>query len=138
MEQFFSLGYLTREQLRELYRDACKVGKLLIEYDRPDREGHYEMPLPEAMILDNIAPGDDNYLVYHLSFEDFPDATTVAFPLRGQLFMTAYIDFDNALPGRFAEKYGLDEWWQMEGDQRKYYPFSEFHRVLSMNGSAVN
>jgi hypothetical protein len=43
MERFFPLKHLTVEQLRDLYRDACKVGKLLIEYDKPGMEGHYEI-----------------------------------------------------------------------------------------------
>ena len=81
MERFFPLNHLTVEQLRDLYRDACQVGKLLVEYDQPGIEGHYEVNLPEDEILKNISGESQNYLVFHEDFEEEPDATTVAFPL---------------------------------------------------------
>jgi UDP-N-acetylmuramoylalanine-D-glutamate ligase len=83
----------------------------------------------------DIGPGERNHLVFHDNFEDFPDATTVVFKLQGQLYMTAYIDIDNALLDRFVKKYGLDDWWQMEGDTRQHYPFSEFYTTGAGNGT---
>ncbi len=132
MERFFSLSHLTAEQLRSLYLDAVKVGKLLIEYDRPREEGHYDITLPEDMILDNIAAGDDNCFVFHENHEDFPDAVMVGFPLKNHPYTTAYIDIDNVWLPVFAEKYGLAEWWQEEDGQRKYYPFSRFYTLEPM------
>lgn len=138
MERFFSLAHLTVDQLHELYRDACKVGKLLVEYDKPREEGYYEIPLPEDVILGNIGTGNHNHLVFHEDFDDFPDATTVVFPLAGHLFMTAYIDIDNTRLDWFVKKYGLDEWWQMEGEERKYYPFSKFYTLELMKRRDLN
>jgi hypothetical protein len=135
MERFFTLSHLTREQLHELYREAIRVGELLIEYDRPGEKGHCELPLPEDAILGYIAPGEENHLVYHRDFDDFPDATTLVFPLAGQLFLTAYIDLDNSLLDGLVAKYGLTEWWQMEGDERKRYPFAEFYTTPRGSGT---
>jgi len=135
MERFFSLEHLTVERLRDLCRDALRVGKLVVEYDRPMEEGHYEMTLPEETILANICVGNRNHLVYQENLEGFPDATTVSFPLAGQLYMTAYIDIDNSLLGGLVEKYGLDEWWQMEGAEKRHYPFSEFYTTGPKDGT---
>ncbi len=124
MERFFSLSHLTLEQLRNLYLDARRVGTMLVEYDKPREEGHFELNLPETVILDNIAAGNENYIVFHEDFEDWPDATTIAFPLKNHPYTTAYIDLDNTVLTRFAEKYDLAEWWQMEGSrgQRQILP----------------
>lgn len=132
MERFFPLGHLTTEQLRDLYRDVCQVGKLLVEYDQPGIEGHYEVNLPEDEILKNISGESQNYLVFHEDFEDCPDATTVAFPLSDHPFTTAYVDIGNARLDWFVEKYGLTEWWQMEGSERRHYPFSKFYVLEPM------
>ena len=78
MERFFPLKHLTVGQLRDLYRDACKVGKLLVEHDQPGVEGHYEINLPEDEILKNISDENQNYLVFHENFENKPDAIIVA------------------------------------------------------------
>ena len=139
MERFFSLAHLTVEQLRNLYLDAAEVGKLLVEYDKPREEGHYDVTaLPESEILAGIAVGDDNYIVFHEDFEDWPDATTVAFPLTNHPYTTAYIDLDNTFLDFFAEKYRLAEWWQMEGSRRKYYLFSRFYALEPMKRSDIN
>ncbi len=138
MERFFSLKHLTIEQLRNLYRDACKVGKLLVEYDQPGVEGHYEVNLPDDEILKNISGESQNYLVFHEDFEDFPDATMVAFPLPQHPFTTAYIDIDNDQLSWFAKKYGLVEWWQMEGSEQKYYSFSKFYTLEPMKRHNLN
>lgn len=138
MERFFPLNHLTAEQLRELYRDACKVGKLLVEYDQPGAEGHYEVNLPEGEILKNISGASQNYLVFHEDFEDEPDATTVAFPLSEHPFTTAYIDIDNARLDWFVEKYSLTQWWQMEGSERKQYPFAKFYTLEPMKRHNLN
>jgi hypothetical protein len=82
MERFFSLSHLTLEQLRNLYLDASRVGKPTVEYDKTRSiEESYEFSLPEDMILENIAAGDDNHLVFREDYDDFPDATTVVLPL---------------------------------------------------------
>lgn len=138
MERFFPLGHLTTEQLRDLYRDASKVGKLLVEYDQPGVEGHYEVNLPEDVILKNISGESQNYLVFHEDFEDEPDATTVAFPLSEHPFTTAYIDIDNARLDWFVKKYSLTEWWQMEGSERKQYPFAKFYMLEPMKRHLLN
>ncbi len=139
MERFFSLAHLTVEQLRSLYLDAVEVGKLLVEYDKPREEGHYDVSsLPEDVILAGIAAGDDNYIVFHEDFEDWPDATTVAFYLKNHPYTTAYIDLDNTLLTRFAEKYDLAEWSQMEGSHIMYYPFSRFYTLEPMKRGGVN
>ena len=127
MERFFSLKHLSRERLHELYREAVGVGTRLVEYDRPGVSGHYDVQLPEEDILRNIRPGDENYLVYHKGCEDFPDASSVVFPLAEHPYITVYVDFDNSLLDGFAAKYALGEWWQMEGDRQQTYPFSEFY-----------
>ena len=127
MERFFQLKYLTQEQLHDLYREAASVGTLLVEYDRPGEKGNYDVRLPEEDILRNIRPGDANYIVYHKDFGDFPDATTVVFPMAEHPYITVYVDFDNSLLDRFAAKYGLDEWRQREGDKDGVYPFADFH-----------
>jgi hypothetical protein len=123
LERFFPLKHLTIEQLHDLYRDACRVGKRIIEYDRPGEEGCYDIPLAEEVVLRNILPGEDNYLVFHENSEDFPDATIAVFPLKGRPFTTVYIDFDSSHLDWFAKKYGLTEWWQMEGDKEMHYPY---------------
>lgn len=138
MERFFPLNHLTVEQLRDLYRDAYQVGKLLVEYDQPGVEGHYEVNLPEDEILKNISGESQNYLVFHEDFEDEPDATTVAFSLSEHPFTTAYIDFDNARLDWFVKKYGLTEWWQMEGSERKHYPFAKFYTLEPMKRHLLN
>jgi hypothetical protein len=138
MERFFPLNHLTVEQLHDLYRDACKVGKLLVEYDQPGAEGHYEVNLPEDEILKNISSESQNYLVFHENFENEPDATTVAFPLSGHPFTTAYIDIDNARLDWFVKKYSLTEWWQMEGGERKYYPFAKFYTLEPIKRHLLN
>ncbi|MDR2886885.1 MAG: hypothetical protein LBV26_02610 [Bacteroidales bacterium] len=51
--------------------------------------------------------------------------------------MTAYIDIDNSLLDRFVEQYSLDQWWQMEGDTQKHYPFSEFYTTGAGSGTIV-
>ena len=127
MERFFSLKHLTGEQLRDLYREAVGVGTLLVEYDRPGDSGHYDVRLPEDDILQNIRPGEGNHIVYHKDSEDFPDAVTVVFPMVEHPFITVYVDFDNSLLDRFAAKYALAEWWQMEGDKQQAYPFAAFY-----------
>jgi hypothetical protein len=132
MERFFSLSHLTAEQLRSLYLDAVRVGRQVVEYDKPREEGYYELPLPEEMILENIAAAGGNYIVFHEDFEDFPDATSVVFPLANHPYTTVYVDFDNTLLDRFAEKYGLAQWRQREGDKDMYYPFSRFYTLEPM------
>ena len=132
MERFFSLNHLTVEQLRDLYRDACIVGKLLVEYDQPGVEGHYEVNLPEDEIMKNMGSEGYNYLVFHEDFEGYPDAVTVAFSMTGHPFTTAYIDMDSTRLDWFAKKYSLSQWWQMEGSERKHYPFSEFYTLEPM------
>ncbi len=138
MERFFPISHLTPEQLCNLYRDACEVGRRTIQYDKPLEQEYYEISLPDEVILKNIRGGNRSYIVFHRDFEDMPDATTVAFMLAEHPYTTAYINIDNSLLDYFAEKYGLNEWWQMEGDKRRHYPFSEFYRVMSMNRPAVN
>jgi hypothetical protein len=127
MERFFSLKHLTPKQLHDLYHDAVKVGKLLVEYDRPGESGHYDVRLPEEDILRNIRPGGENHLIFHKDHEDFPNATSVVFPMVEHPFITVYIDFDNSRLDWFADKYGLTEWWQMDGDKRQTYLFSDFY-----------
>ncbi len=138
MERFFSLSHLTLEQLRNLYLDARRVGTMLVEYDKPREEGHFELNLPETVILDNIAAGNENYIVFHEDFEDFPDKTSVVFPLAHHPYTTVYIDFNNALLKGFAEKYGLSQWRQREGDKDKYYPFSRFYTLEPMKSGKAN
>ena len=130
MELFFSLSHLTVEQLRDLYLDATRVGKLLVEYDKPHEDVYDLSFLPEDVILENIFICDDNYIVFHENFEDWPDATTIAFPLKNHPYTTAYIDLDNTVLTRFAEKYDLAEWWQMEG--------SRFYTLKPMKCSDIN
>ena len=138
MERFFPLKHLTVGQLRDLYRDACKVGKLLVEHDQPGVEGHYEINLPEDEILKNISDENQNYLVFHENFENEPDATIIAFSLSPHPFTTAYIDIDNARLDWFVKKYGLAEWWQMEGDERKHYPFTKFYTLEPVKRHNLN
>lgn len=138
MERFFPLNHLTVEQLRDLYRDACQVGKLLVEYDQPGIKGHYEVNLPEDEILKNISGENQNHLVFHEDFEGDPDATTIAFPLSEHPFTTAYIDIDNARLDWFVEKYDLTQWWQMEGSERKQYPFAKFYTLEPMKRHHLN
>ena len=138
MERFFPLKHLEVEQLCDLYRDACNVGKLLIEYDQPGMEEHYEITLSDDEILKNISVECQNHFVFHEDFEGFPDATTVAFPLSQHPFITAYIDIDNARLDWFVKKYGLVEWWQMEGSEQKYYPFSKFYTLEPMKRHNFN
>lgn len=131
MERFFTLKHLSRERLHDLYHEAVKVGTLLVEYDKPGEEGHYDVSLPEEDILANIRPGEHNYVAVHEKMEDLDDATVVTFPLVGHPHMTAYIDIDNSHIEGLAERYGLTEWWQMEAGERRYYPFSEFRTAPS-------
>lgn len=138
MERFFPLNHLTVEQLRDLYRDACQVGKQLVEYDQPGVEGHYEVNLPEDEILKNISGESQNYLVFHEDFEGDPDATTIAFPLLEHPFTTAYVDIDNNRLDWFVKKYNLSEWWQMEGSERKQYPFTRFYTLEPMKRHKLN
>ncbi|OJU36924.1 MAG: hypothetical protein BGN96_04285 [Bacteroidales bacterium 45-6] len=138
MERFFPLNHLTAEQLHDLYRDACKVGKRLVEYDQPGEEGHYEVNLSDDETLKNISDESQNYLVFHENFEDEPDATIIAFSLSSHPFTTAYIDIDNTRLDWFVKKYGLTQWWQMEGSERKYYPFAKFYTVEPMKRHLLN
>jgi hypothetical protein len=138
MERFFPLKHLTAEQLRDLYRDARKVGKLMVEYDKPGEQEYYAINLSDDEILKNISVNSANYLVFHEDFENFPDATTVAFPLAEHPFTTAYIDIDNTRLDWFVKKYGLAEWWQMEGSERKHYPFSKFYTLEPMKRHNLN
>lgn len=138
MERFFPLKHLTVDQLQELYRDARKVGKLLVEYDKPGTEGHYELTLSDEEILENISTECNNHFVFHENFEDDPDATTVAFPLSGYPFTTAYIDIDNTRLDWFVKKYGLTEWWQMEWNEKRYYPFTQFYTLEPMKRHYLN
>ncbi len=132
MERFFPLKHLTGEQLCDLYRDARKIGKLLVEYDKPGEQEYYDIHLPEDEILKNIGSDGYNYLVFHEDFEGYPDATTIAFSLTEHPFTTAYIDIDNARLDWFVEKYALTEWWQMEGNERKHYTFNQFYTLEPM------
>jgi hypothetical protein len=132
MERFFSLSHLTRERLHDLYRDACKVGRRDIYYAKQIEQEYYWITLPEGEILRNIRSGNSNYVLFRQNTGDYEDATTVAFPLAEHPYVTVYIDIDNSLFDRFAEKYGLDEWWQMEGGKRRDYPLSEFYRTMTM------
>lgn len=138
MERFFSLKHLTVEQLRDLFRDACQLGKLLVEYDQPGAEGHCDVNLPEDEILKSISSDSRNYLVFHEDFEDEPDTTTVVFTLSGHPFTTAYIDIDNARLDWFVKKYSLLQWWQMEGSERKQYPFAKFYTLEPMKRHLLN
>lgn len=132
MERFFSLNHLTVEQLRDLYHDACTVGKLLVEYDKPGEQEYCNISLPEDEILKNISCEGYNYLVFHEDFEGYPDAVTVSFSMTGHPFTTAYIDMDNTRLDWFAKEYSLAQWWQMEESERKHYPFSEFYTLEPM------
>ncbi|KAA6318258.1 hypothetical protein EZS27_031714 [termite gut metagenome] len=138
MERFFSLAHLTVEQLCELYRDARKVGKLIVEYDQPGVEGTYEIPLSDEVILKNISSKNQNYLVFHEDFEGYPDMTTISFALAEHPFTTVYIDIDNNRLDGFVKKYGLTEWWQMEGSERKHYPFTRFYTLEPMKRHYLN
>jgi hypothetical protein len=132
MERFFSLSHLTQDQLRDLYLDACKVGSRVINYAKQTEQEYYEISLPDEVVLKNIRVGNHSYAVFRRSFDGMPDATTVAFPLAEHPYVTVYIDIDNSLFDRFAAKYGLNEWWQMEGGKRRDYPLSEFYRTMTM------
>lgn len=138
MERFFSLEHLTAEQLHDLYRDASRVGKLIVQYDKPGVQEYYEINLPEDEILKNIRPESHNYLVFHENTDDFPDATTVAFHMAMHPFTTVYIDFDNARLDGFVKKYELYRWWQMEGETRKEFPFDEFYTHEPMKRRNIN
>lgn len=52
--------------------------------------------------------------------------------MTGHPFTTAYIDMDSTRLDWFAKKYSLSQWWQMEGSERKHYPFSEFYTLEPM------
>ena len=132
MERFFSLNHLTTEQLYSLYQDACNLGKLLVEYDKPGEQEYYTINLPENEILKNISSEGYNYLVFHEDFDDYPDAVTIAFSMSRYPFTTAYIDMDNVLLDWLVMKYSLAQWWQMEGSERKHYSFSEFYTLEPM------
>lgn len=138
MERFFPLEHLTTGQLRRMYRDARKLGKLLIEYDQPGVEGHYELDLPEDQVLENISAESQNYLVFHENFENEPDATTVAFLLLKYPFTTVYVDIDNARLNWFVKKYSLMQWWQMKGSGQKYYPFARFYTLEPVKRHLLN
>jgi len=133
MERFFFLNHLTTEQLRELYLDASRVGRKSVHYARPIEQVFYEMTLPEEEIWRNIGVGNHCFIAFRQNFDDCEDATTVGFPMAEHPFVTVYIDIDNSLLDRFAKKYYLEEWWQMEGEKSRYYPFSEFYRTMPMN-----
>ena len=90
MERFFPLKHLTVEQLRDLYRDACKAGKQIIEYDEPGIEGHHEITLSGKMILENISPKNHNYLVYQKGMDDDVDCIRIGFGLTGYSFIRVY------------------------------------------------
>ncbi len=140
MERFFLLKHLTVEQLRELYCDACKVGKLLVEYDQPGVEGHYEVNLSDDEILKNITAVSDNGFAYYEDHEDFADGVMLSFALIGKPFTTAYINIgiDNLRLDWFVRKYGLAQWWQVEGSERRQYPFTKFYTLESMKQHKFN
>jgi hypothetical protein len=109
MERFYPLFDFTTEQLCELFTDACKVGTLLVEYDEPGEEGHYEIPnFPMDEILSNISSRcHTNYFVLMKDHEDWPDGLRVAMPLLAHPHMTAYVDFDCSHLDWFVDKYEL-------------------------------
>jgi hypothetical protein len=109
MERFYPLFDFTTERLRELFTDACKVGALLVEYDKPGEEGHYEIPnFPMEEILSNISSDcHTNYFVLMKDHEDCPDGLRIGMPLLKPLYATAYVDFDCSHLDWFVDKYGL-------------------------------
>ena len=109
MERFYPLFDFTTEQLRELFTDACKVGTLLVEYDKPGEEGHYAIPdFPMDEILSNISSScHTNYFVLMKDYEDWPDGIRIGMPLLAHRHTTAYVDFDSSHLNWFVDKYKL-------------------------------
>ena len=127
MERFFSLNHLSIQRLYDLYREAYKVGKQIIEYDEPGIEGHHEITLSEKMILENISPKNHNYLVYQKGMDDDADCIRVGFGLTAYSFIRVYIEMDNSYLNQFAKDYSLDVWRQNEHGKMVEHPFSEFY-----------
>ena len=138
MERFITLKHLTIPQLHDLYHDACRVGKQVVQYDKPLEQEYYEISLPDEVILRNIRGGNQSFIVFYQDIEDFPDSTTIAFRLAEYPYVTVYIDIDSARLDWFAEKYHLDEWWQMEGEKSRYYSFREFYSLEPIKRPAAD
>ncbi|GHU88850.1 hypothetical protein FACS1894155_04550 [Bacteroidia bacterium] len=109
MERFYPLFDFSTQLLCELFADACKVGKLLVEYDKPGEEGSYEIPnFPMDEIFCNISSGcHTNYFVYMKNHEDWPDGIRIGMPLLEPMHTTAYVDMDISHLDWFVEKYKL-------------------------------
>ncbi len=104
MERFFPLTHLCIEQLRDLFREASRVGRVVVVSDPFFRQDYYEMTLPETTILQQINPKRHNHLIYHKDFEGMPDGLTIGFPMDDP-FTTAYVELDNAHLKEIATKY---------------------------------
>lgn len=129
MERFFSLDHLSAQRLHNLYKEAYKVGKRIIEYDEEGVEGHKEISLSEKMILENISPKNHNYLVYQEGMDDDVDCIRIGFGLTDYSFIHVYIEMEHSHLKQFAKDYSLDIWRQNENGKMVEHPFNEFYSL---------
>jgi hypothetical protein len=107
VEQFYSIGHLTTERLRELFTTYRSRGWVDFEYHRL-MHGVVPPELADDEVVANIhAENPHNYFVFMLGIEDEQDGVMIGFGLTNHPDFGAYLHLDESLLDEIVEKYAL-------------------------------
>jgi len=127
IEQFYSIGHLSTEQLRELFSSYRSRGWVDYDYYKLMIEGVTPPQLSDEEILFNMDAADPhNYFVFMQGMEDEKDGIMIGFGLTEYPSFGAYLHLDESLLDEIVEKYklkptntGVD--YSFPGDDGKKY-----------------
>ena len=110
IEQFYAIGHLTTEQLRELFSSNRNRGWVDYEYYKLMPEGGTPPELTDEEILFNMdAANPHKYFGFMLGMEDEPDGIMIGFGLTEYPAFGAYLHLDMELLDEIVKKYKLEE-----------------------------
>lgn len=108
VENFYEIGELTTEQLKELFSGYRSRGWVDFDYYSLMPEGVTPPELPDELISRNInAANGQNYFVYMLDHEDEQDGIMIGFGLTEYPEFAAYLHLDKSLLDEIVAKYNL-------------------------------
>jgi hypothetical protein len=108
VENFYDIGELTTEQLKEMFRTYRSRGWVDFDYYDLMPEGVIPPQLPDELILRNINGDNEmNMFVYMLDHEDEQDGIMIGFGLTEYPDFGAYLHLDKSLLDGIITEYNL-------------------------------